>query len=73
MKELVQEIGSHMEAIDLEVTSTFDAALHIAPPPLLNSGVQPTGDVQTLPSSVTQPAVDAPSFSVVEIDPTAQA
>ena len=30
MKELVQEIDSHMESIDLEFTSNFDAALHIA-------------------------------------------
>lgn len=30
MKELVQEIDSHVELVDLEVTSNFDVTLHTA-------------------------------------------
>ena len=73
MKELVQEIDSYVEAMDLEVTSTFDVALHTTPSAPLNYGVQPAKDVQTSPSSAVQPAIDTQSSSTVEIDPTAQA
>lgn len=71
MRELVQEKESHVKAIDLEVTSTFNAALRTPLLPPLNSGVQPTIDVQTLPSFATQPAINALSSSTLETDPTA--
>lgn len=35
MRELVQEIDSYVEAIDLEITSTLDVAHHMASLPLL--------------------------------------
>ena len=72
MKELVQEMDSQVEAIDLEVTSTFDAVLNTAPLPPLSYGVQPAEDVQTSPSSAVQPIVDTLSSSAVETDPTTQ-
>ena len=53
MKELVQEIDSHVESIDLEVTSNFDVALHTAPLPPPNSGAHHDWDAQTLPYSAT--------------------
>lgn len=72
MKELVQEITSHVESIDLEVTSNFDAALHTTSLPPQDFGAQPVGDVQTLLPLVAQLAVDASNQSVVETDPAAQ-
>lgn len=42
MRELVQEIESHVELVDLEITSNLDTSL-----PPLNSAVQPAGDVST--------------------------
>ena len=53
MKELVQEIDSYVESIDLEVTSNFDVALHTAPLPPPNSGAHHDWDAQTLPYSAT--------------------
>lgn len=73
MKELVQEIDSHVKSIDLEVTSTCDVALHIASLPPLNSGAQPAEDLPTPPPSAVQPVEDAPSQSAVETDPATQA
>ena len=52
MKKLVQEIDSHVEPIDLDVTSNFDAALQIASLPPSDSGAQHAEDAQTLPYSI---------------------
>ena len=43
-KELVQEIDSHVESTDLEVTSNFDVALHMAPLPPPDFGAQHARD-----------------------------
>ena len=73
MKELVQEIDSHVESIDLEVTSNFDVALHTAPLPPPNSGAHHDWDAQTLPYSATQPTEDASNKPAAETDPATQA
>ena len=73
MKELVQEINSHMESIDLEVTSNFDATLQTASLPPPDSSAQYARDAQTLPYSVARPATDAPTQPAVETDLTAHA
>lgn len=64
MKELVRVINSHVKSTDLEVTSNFDAALHVAPLPHPNCA----GDTQTVPYSVAQPARDATNQPTEEID-----
>lgn len=46
MKELVQEIDSNVELVDLEVTNNLDVVLHTASLPPPDSGAQPTIDVQ---------------------------
>lgn len=51
MRELVQEIESHMELVDLEITSNLDTSL-----PPLNSAVQPAGDVSTQSTMDTAPS-----------------
>lgn len=51
MRELVQEIESHMELVDLEITSNLDTSL-----PPLNSVVQPAGDVSTQSTMDTAPS-----------------
>ena len=73
MKELVQEIDSYMESIDLEVTNNFDVVLHTTPLPPPDSGAHYARDAQTLPYSAAQPAKDVSNQPAVEIDPTAQA
>ena len=73
MKEMVQEIDSYVESIDLEVTSNFDAALHTTPLPPTDSGAHHAGDTQTLPDSAAQPANDATNQPIMETDPVTQA
>lgn len=46
MKELVQEIDSHVELVDLEVISNFDVTLHTASLPPPESGAQLAEDIQ---------------------------
>ena len=58
MKELVQEIDSHVQSIDLKVTSNFDAMLHTAPLPPPDSSAQHAGDAQTVPYSAAQSTGD---------------
>ena len=69
----MQEIDSYMESIDLEVTSNFDAALHTAPLPPLDSGAQHVGDAQTLPYLAAQPTRDALNKPTMETNSTVQA
>ena len=73
MKELVQEINSYMESIDLEVTNNFDATLQTASLPPLDSSAQHARDAQTLPYSAARPATNAPTQPAVETDLTAHA
>ena len=73
MKKLVQEIDSHVESIDLDVTSNFNAALQIASWPPSDSGAQHAEDAQTLPYSTDQPAEDALTQPTVETDPASHA
>lgn len=51
MRELVQEIESHVELVDLEITNNLDTSL-----PPLNSAVQPAGDVSTQSTMDTAPS-----------------
>lgn len=52
MRELVHEIDSHMELVDLEVASNLDFAPHMASLPPPDSTALPAEDV------LAQPAVD---------------
>ena len=44
MRELVQEIDSHVELIDLEITNNLNAVQNLAQPQLPNSTAQPSMD-----------------------------
>lgn len=69
MRELVREIDTHVELVDLEVTSNLNATLN---------GAQPTEDVQAQPFPIAQPTKDAPAQPVEDTalsrstDPAAQ-
>ena len=52
MRELVREIDTSVELVDLEVTSNLNAALHSA---------QPTEDIQAQPFPAAQPTEEAPA------------
>ena len=52
MRELVREIDTHVELVDLEVTNNLNATLN---------GAQPTEDVQAQPFLTAQPTEDAPA------------
>ena len=52
MRELVRKIDTHVELVDLKVTSNLNAVLH---------GAQPTKDVQAQLFSAAQPIEEAPA------------
>ena len=55
MRELVQEIDSHVVLVNLEITSTLDSAPHRVLP--------------STPDPATQPVVDVPIQPVVDTIP----
>ena len=55
MRELVQEIDSHVELVDLEITNNLD--------------VVPRSVLPLTPNPATQPAVDVPILPVVDTVP----
>ena len=55
MMELVNAIDSHMELVDLEITSNLDAMPRNAPSSTPNPATQPTRDVQIEPAADIAP------------------
>ena len=59
MRELVQEIDSHVELVDLEITNNLDAVPRSVLPLTPNPATQPAVDV------LIQPVVDIVQFSLM--------
>lgn len=51
MRELVNAIDSHVELVDLKITSNLDAVPRSAPSSTLDPATQPIGDAQTQPAA----------------------
>ena len=56
LRALVEAIDSHVELVDLEITSNLDALLHNAPSSNPDPITQPTGDAQAKHVADTTPS-----------------